>query len=399
MTTEIGRDDARPARTGPDLPPTPAAPSRDRVLRGGEDADLVAYALAGVGYLPWDSVLHVALQPTSDGALRTGTVARCDLAALDEPGFVADLVDSLAVAGAHGAAVVVVGRPPGRAQPFDTARRRRDVRAGAAALPGGPRRVRRPILVEGDRYGHVRCPAHCCPPSGRPFAEVRSSRLAVAEALDGRALVRSRTDLGVTPCADPARRAAARAAADAAGGAEPGGRRTLCAAWDAALAGCASGEGPGGPVDPTPAVLGELAAALADTSVRDAILGALLTGVATSAPLLDPEALTRHLVAARTPPVDRCRTADRLLGAVAAHAPEPIRVHALASLGYLRWWTGQGVAADVVTRQALELDPGHSLAGLVRQALVAHVPPPWFASAAGGSTAPDGARGRWAQRR
>lgn len=378
MTTRPGRD-AAPS-------PVVGAHPHARTIRGG-DADLVAYALCAVGYLPWGSVLHVALA-AQDGRWRTGTVARADLAVAADPALGLalgeDIAGTMVASGADAVLEVVVGRPPARAEPFAAARRRAEVTAALEVLPGWLAVGDRALLVEGDAYGHVHCAADCCPPEGRPLAEVLSSRLATAEVLDGRALVESRADFAVAPCAQAACRAAARDAARATAG-EAGHptrawRRRRCAAWDGALA-----DGAGGGAH-HPELLGELAAGLADVRVRDAILGALLAGGErgrAAAPLLDRRRLTEALLRAGAPPVGRARRAGDLLADVAAHAPDHQRVHALAALGYLRWWTGQGVQADVVTRQALAEDPRHPLACLVGQALIARIPPPWFATAAG----------------
>lgn len=395
MESDSRRDDAapRPSAHESTHESTQAGAHPPRSIRGG-DADLVAYALAGIGYLPWDSVMHVALLDLGGGRLGSGTVARTDVAAVLDARvgglMVANLRTSLVRAGAAQVAVVVTGRPPQRAQSFRTARTRARVRAAACALPRPFARVEQAILVEGDRYGHVRCPATCCPPDGRPLMEVRASRVATVEAFEGRGPVASREDLGVTPSRDAARRAAVRAAAHGAGIIDHDDRVAACATWDAALTQLAASP----VVDPAgldPADLGVLAAALADRRARDAMLGAVFTaphascegrGTLGSAVLLDPEELSDRLATSGRPPRDRARLADVVLGAVAAHAPLPLRVHALASLGYLRWWTGQGVQADVVTCQALADDPEHTLAGLVRQVLIAHVPPPWFAGVA-----------------
>lgn len=78
------------------------------------------------------------------------------------------------------------------------------------------------------------------------------------------------------------------------------------------------------------------------------------------------------------PDRDMLERVQGVLEGVARHAPPGRAVSPLAVAAYLAWWSGDGARARVLAEQALEEDPHHSLAGLVRDALARACPPPWF---------------------
>lgn len=115
----------------------PHANSPARVIERAGPEDLVAYSCASMGFIPWNSLVLVALYDVGGGHLRTGSAARTDLAAGLESAaarrYVHGLVADLTRDGARSAAALVFGRSPGRAQPWEVACRRADVRAALDA--------------------------------------------------------------------------------------------------------------------------------------------------------------------------------------------------------------------------------------------------------------------------
>lgn len=354
-----------------------------------DPGDLVAHLPYRLGFHPADSVVLAGLRRGRSGRDVVGLVVRTDLADLGHPGagpaLAATLGGHLLTDGAYDV-LSVVYLAAGRRGVARDARVRNARRALVDALPWAAS-LARPWFVGHDAFGHLD-PCRCCAAAGRPLRDLETSVASAAFVADGRAAVRCREDLAVVRTGDTAARAdAARAAAEerrrvaaarAVGAAfrpQPDGsaelwrlRQEHCDLWDASL----------GEV-PAPATLGRLLVALEDTRVRDAVLAAALAGGDVLArDLLPVDAVDLVLTVSPPPERDAMVAADRLACAVAAHAPAGAAAPALGLLSYLCWWDAAGARADVLAGQALEEQPGHRLAVLVREALDAAVPPPWY---------------------
>ena len=357
--------------------------------------DLVAHLPYRLGFHPADSVVLVGLSHRAYGRDVVGLVVRSDLADLGHPEggpvLAATLGEHLRADGASDV-VAVVYLATGRRGVARDARVRSAREALVGALPWAGS-LTRPWFVGGHAFGHLD-PCGCCAGPGRPLRDLETSVASAAFVADGRAAAPRREDLGVVRSRDAAARSAAarafaaerrRVAAVGAVGAvgaafrrpgtpgEPPELRRLrqehCDLWDASL---------GAPV--APATAGRLLAALEDPRVRDAVLAATLAGGDVLArDLLQVGAVDLVLTVAPLPERAAMVAADRLACAVAAHAPDGAAAPALGVLAYLCWWDAAGARADVLAGQALREQPGHRLAVLVRQALDAAVPPPWYA--------------------
>lgn len=252
----------------------------------------------------------------------------------------------------------------------------------------------------------------CCPPDGHPVDELAMSEVSAAFVLAGRVVAPSAADAFRIPRAtEPARALAARAASrweraglEVQGAPEAGDglrrwRREGLAAWDEARRHAAAelriDHARGGVQLPAP-LLGRLAAALADTVVRDAVLLTLVPGgedvAHRTASGEGPEGVgpgTADAIArvvdpsvALRPPEETVGPARAALEAVVAHVPRRRQVAPLALLGFVAWWRGDGGLAGDRVRAALALDPGYRLAGLLNSALMAGLPPGWVRRAA-----------------
>jgi hypothetical protein len=278
--------------------PTRRSPAAGRTtLRLEHTRELLTLLPHQLGFQPRDSVVLVALRPPGRGV---GLMARLDVAdvlAPEGPVLVAGAVAHLEADGAREVVVVVYGDDPDprdprrglRARPGAGAVRAAEVARHAGALLG-------PVTVwyVGDgRYLGLDCRDRgCCPPGGRPVAELTGGEL--AGQLVGRGLVApSRSEVGVIrPAAPGPRRGAAAARSrwldsllrthDAAG--LRLWRQRSLDGWRQALS--TLHEDPGAPV--RAAVLGRVEAGLLDPVVRDAVV---LTLVGTDADL--PDALVR----------------------------------------------------------------------------------------------------------
>lgn len=144
---------------------------------------------------------------------------------------------------------------------------------------------------------------------------------------------------------------------------------------------------------PRPRLVGQVEAALTDTRVRDAALltvlspgghGArgIVTATGAGSPTVGGEvraALSGLLDVERARRPDPATTgpAVRALEAVVAHGRRRHQAPALALLGLLAWWCGNGPRASVLLARARADDPGHRLAALLDSAVAAGLPPAW----------------------
>jgi hypothetical protein len=355
-------------------------------IRTTEPRELLALVPYQLGFRPVESAVVVSLRR----GVRVGLVARVDLADLvhpaEGPRVAAALVGHLLADGAG--AVVLVLYSAADLQADESTGRRALAHLAAAAGPLLPEPT---CWVVGPRGYHAlgcREPG-CCPPGGRPLADLEGARVGAEMVLLGATVEDDRADLGRLPAVDPAARRAARRAA-----ARWAGRRAQLQGtaehhrWRAAGLDLWREL-----VDGTPgrAVLhGRLSAALEDVLVRDAVLVDLVPGHARVADRVvagwnGPEVgrALRAVVdpaAAVPPPVERLASACAVLRDVAAHRPGAA-APALTLLALAAWWSGDGARASVLVARALELEPGYRLADLVEQTLDHGVPPGWVRAA------------------
>jgi hypothetical protein len=268
-------------------------------------------------------------------------------------------------------------------------------------------------VVTPDGYRRLDCadPA-CCPPGGHPRAELDSAAVSAAFVLSGRSVAPTASAAFAVPRApSPARDLAGRAArrwqrageaARADGAARRAWERDGCSAWRDAvrhatteleLSVADDGPTPPAPVPVPPATLGRLAAALADTSVRDAILLSLVAdacgpqgthgpGTTEEPPDIEyeaAEACARLIDPASAVVPDGLTTsaARAVLEAVVAHVPRRLQAAPLTLLGLIAWWRGEGGLAGARVREALTTDDEYRLAVIVGDILTAAVPPGW----------------------
>lgn len=254
----------------------------------------------------------------------------------------------------------------------------------------------------------------CCPPGGRPLADLLSTEVGAHMVLAGATVVSSRDELARLPRAVDADRRRASAAANRwrrrrreASAPEDlrAWRRGALTVWREALDGVASAPG-----------MGRLEAGLEDVLVRDAVLVSLVPGVgalpeellgvlgqddegtagatathpcATSAPVrsgrwASTDSAVGDAIAAIVDPgvgippdPELARDAQRVLEGVVAHGRRGQQAPALTLLALLTWWQGSGARAEALLARARESDPSYRLAALLGQALDAGMPPGW----------------------
>ncbi|WP_125778265.1 DUF4192 domain-containing protein [Antribacter gilvus] len=214
-----------------------------------------------------------------------------------------------------------------------------------------------------------------------PITEVAESRAALTFHLNGRHVAEKREDLLPRPAA-PHKRAKATAAferyrAEYPRTAEPD---TRLAVWNAAVH----------TVPDDAPTLGRLAAMLTDKDVRDALFVAMIPGSPADLParmLANPnnpadhgavgEAMARLTIPSRAVRPDKTTQATaNLLAQIIAHAPAEHSANAWALLGVLLWWQGEPIAGDAL-QHALAIEPDHTLASTLLDAVVQGFPPAW----------------------
>jgi hypothetical protein len=370
---------AGPAAT---VAPGGAGTSTAPVIRG--PADVVAAVPYLLGHHPARSLVVLAVRP--DAAL--GVVCRADLPEAGAgPAATAAVVDRVVravVADRAAGAVVAVydGEPrPVRPSAGDL------VDLVVDGLARGGVEVSDVLLVGPERWRSLWCADRgCCPPEGRPVAEVRDRPVAAGFVLDGRhpAPDRAALEPAPAPVSVAARRAAAQAAARwqrrVAGGASAelrvADRFRLLDEWLATL----DRHGASGEL-PSPAVVGRLAAAWSrDRRTRDACMVAVLPAAGTAPDAIVAGSRTglssvlgdRSCAGAVAPVAP-------VLRHMAAHLSGPPAAAVLAVHAWLAWASGHGAAAGDLAARATATGSVHRLAELVAQALDHAVPPDWAA--------------------
>lgn len=368
-------------------------------IRLHEPRELLAFLPYQLGFQPTESLVAISLRGRRS---EVGLVARVDLDDLGDaqggPGLARTLVCHLDADHANAYALVVYSAD-GVAAPGPTANRAtkavEHLRVAAEAhLP-----ERGAWVVTSAGYSALGCAdERCCPPGGRPLAELESTAIGAHMVLAGVAVADSRDGLGrIWPAGAEARRSASRAsrrwAAQVLAG-EPGPRRgrtalSECAWRTASLVEWRDGWAQSRAGNVCRAVeYGRLGAALADVRTRDAILLSLIPDTgdlperslsedaggevgAALAKIMDPRAGV-------APHRDEVETARRVLEGIVAHLPRLAGAPALTLLALLAWWEGDGARAAVLLARAESCEPDYRMAALLHQALDAGMPPGWI---------------------
>jgi hypothetical protein len=249
-----------------------------------------------------------------------------------------------------------------------SARPPRVLRAARRLLPGLGLELAEELAVGATGYRSYGCTEpDCCPPQGRPLAEVLQSRVAAELVLQGHT-VRD----GEECLVDDVRPERADPAPGAGRQPGPGPAQTsaeLLEHWRSTLAG-------GGREADLVALLGP---ALSDRRLRDAVMVTLVPGADPVADALlaggGGDALDACLRA--VPDHELLERGVRLLAAAARVARPGHRAGPLGALAWLAWWSGQGARARLLVGRALADRPDHRLALLVDGLLELAVPPPW----------------------
>ena len=283
--------------------------------------DLLAVVRVVLGFEPADSVVMLTL-----GA-RHACHARVDLPR--DAGALAEVVDLLLrPAAGHGAQQVVFvlfSDDDRRCRRTARALRRRFERAGVGVLDA--------LRVHAGRW-YVLLGA-AAPGVGVPY-DVSAHPFVAAAVLDGRVLHDSRDQLAATLDSRPEEVAAIERAL-------PLPRAS--SAWVARRV----AQHAMGSTSPTDAVAARLLLSVSDPSVRDAAWAGV-----------SRETARRHV---------------ELWSDLVRRCPDDLLPHAAGVLGFAAWLAGDGALAWCAVDRAREVDPDHSLAGLVAELLEGAVPP------------------------
>lgn len=379
--------------------PEPDRPRARTVVSVRSPADLVAAVPYLVGFGPTRCVVLVSLRGPR---LRCGLVARADLPGLagspvDVTAWASSLVPSVlrdepreVVALVYDEQPWLPDDPPLRGV-VDALRRS----FGDAGVP-----LREAVYVGAERFWSYTCsrPA-CCPAQGVPVASGRSSEVATAYVLKGRAPLPDRAALERTVApAGPLVLAATIAACDTALTASSlSWQREGETAWRrwqegtvtlfGQLARCVLSAGDLPSVDDT----GRLLAGLLDRTTRDLLairwtrwIEALPAAEAGSPPgqeVLDAlDVRCPHEPDGRLAEVDGSEALMRLLTCLAARAQDDLALAPLALVAMHAWSSGEGALAGVAVDRALTIDPDYRMAVLLDQLLRSGLPPAWAAA-------------------
>ncbi|HWS59047.1 MAG TPA: DUF4192 domain-containing protein [Actinotalea sp.] len=361
----------------------------ETTIRTSEPRELLALIPYQLGFVPTQSAVVVSLRRARS---RVGLVARVDLDDLVDvdrgPQVARSLVGHLVADGARAAVLVLYTDADLQADPRAGRTAQENLAVAAEHFLGVPDCW---VVTPRGYHGLDCTDDRCCPPGGRPLADLQATQVGAHMVLTGVQVVASRAELVRTDAAPAAaRRSARRAAARWRAhleGAEGSAalhrwRRESLALWREEL------ERVAGARLPDPNRIGRLQAALADVLVRDA---AMLGFVEGSERLADrvvagyggPD-VSRALrviidpVDGAAPDAGRAATSRALLGEVVAHSAPRLQAPALTLLAVLAWWAGDGARAGLLVERALAAEPGYRLAELLDQTLTAGMPPGWL---------------------
>ena len=364
-------------------------------LRVRDPQELLALIPYQLGFQPRESAVVVSLR---EPQRRVGLVMRVDLADLaapdDGPQVARSMVAHVARDGGRDTVLVVYTDQLVAPDDHSPAWRAAEHYLGAAQVFLGSVDV---WVVSATGYSALGCTdARCCPPGGRPLADLSATVVGAEMVLAGAVVMATRDELARIPRAGDADRRRTNAAAnrwrqrarEAHDGADQGAglvqwRQAGFATWRAALAG-----------EMTPASLGRIEAALDDIAVRDAVLLSLVPGTGglpetyLDEPLNQGSLRTTAAVgramsaivepgAGVRPEDDLSSAALRVLEGVVAHGRRRHQAPALTLLALLTWWRGSTARSEALLERAYLCDPGYRLARLLTQALEAGMAPGW----------------------
>lgn len=379
------------------------------VISVGKPQELLALVPYQLGFNPRESAVLVSLR----GARRAvGLIARVDLADLLDvdvgPCLAGTVVAKIRADGASGLVLIVYSDLPvsRRPDPGDRAWRIAEVVSDAALVagivPAGQRcavadgasasRLIETWVVEPAGYAALGCQQDaCCPPGGRPLADLQSTQVSAHMVFSGASIAAERTDFAGVGVAGRAERGRSQVAAAnwrrtrvaASGEQLLAWRRRALDLWRTAVS-SQSGL-------PTEENLGRLEAALDDILVRDAVLLSWVTGVDDLPEQMllpvarsgtNDQAVAQALAKIVDPGVG-IRPDPEVLDRVCALLIEIARhggrsrapVHTLLALAH--WWRGDHLRAVAFVSAALAADESYRLARILERALDAGLPPGW----------------------
>lgn len=363
-------------------------------IRASEPCELLALVPYQLGFVPRDSVVLVGLRGPRR---RVGMMIRTDVGDVAHPEAGPQLARNLVAAAARDGAssvVVVLYRERGLAdgEPLDEAAA--DALDALLEAIGDALEIRGVVVVGETTYHEVEPDGRLV--GARPLADLESTAVGARMVFDGVAVLADRDDLGRIPVATPVHRRTAAQAARVhsrplpdAHGSSGGWRSRSLAEWRSAVRAAERDAASSRPQRARPTQWGRIGEALEDKHVRDAVLVTLVPGTGKVAERFcasdgrdcaEDVGLAVQVIAdptvALAPDPALLEPARAVLRQVAAHR-EGGSAPALTLLGVTAWWTGHGAEAGVWIDRALEIDPFHSLAGLVRTALDAGLPPGW----------------------
>jgi len=356
--------------------------------------DIAAALPILIGFRPRESLVVVSLRAGKPQVF--GLTARVDLPPPALRSRVVDgVVRSLATDGPAAVVVAVVSEDddvrtapvrPGFADgvPVPELPHRDVVREAVQAFARVGVPVREPLLVRRGRWWSYDCTRPCCAPDAGTPLPAGTSELAAATALTGQVVEGDRADLSrrIAPVGFLAAAGMA-AACDEVGSAMA--LRSLVDGWDAVTAesgtlveDAVATMGRPGAARLTDQQVARLAWGLRELEVRDGALSFALGPSASAAEVLWTE-LTRR-------------------------APAPLDAAPATLLAVSAWVRGDGAMANVALERALTSEPSYTLAGLLRTALDACIPPAevrqLVATVTGAAVGPAGERaaGEWGGR-
>lgn len=348
--------------------------------------ELLAYLPYRFGFVPRESLAVLAVLDDGPDELALGMAARLDIA---------DVVHPEVMAIARAGLLAQLGQDPTVCAytVLYTSETLEDVRSGIT-VPGRVLRDWLATFPYGDPtttmivtpavFACLECAEPlCCPEEGHPVDRLQDTAVAAQMVLQGETLASSREELGCPRTTDAQRAASAARAASRETRAmrkrhpaqQQRSRDRMLKTFGEALAKAA----PGGRWTPDPDLLGRFGAALADPDLRDAVVAWTVGGrpVRASSPHV-MEAFEGMITGSlRSPAPEHLDAASTVLSEVVRHAPPGGAGYALAVLGWLAWWRGEGARADVLLAQCLGEDPGCTLGLLLADVLDGGVRPGW----------------------
>jgi len=313
-------------------------------------ADMGAVAAAVphlLGFRPAESLVVVSLRGEG-GHEVLGLTARVDLPPPEHAGPLARGLASSVLTGSPTAVLlVVVSEDDGPELPH-----RGLLHEAVLAFRRHRVPVRDALLVRRGRWWSYDCPHRCCRPDAGTPLPAGTSTLAVASVLAGQVVEDDRAALArrLTPTGSPDTVRAAEEVGDELA------RRTAQQGWDAvaeeawdALVAAVDHAGTGRAAPLSDRQVARLAWGLRDADLRD-------------------RALTLALG-------DRGPAAQALWTELTRRVPTPLDAAPATLLAVSAWLRGDGALANLALDRALGSEPGYTLAGLVRAALDACLPP------------------------